>query len=194
MTASSGIYRPIFFAVAILWACLASNLSALSKTTPGLNAKSMNVEIQSNAFQSGQRVPVIYTADGKDLSPPLRWKSGSDKSVRSLALICDDPDAPMGTWVHWVIYNIPPAPPELREGISKQAELSDGSKQGKNSWNKIGYGGPSPPPGKLHHYHFKLYALDQTLPLQAEATKEQLVSAMQGHILGQAELIGVYSR
>jgi Raf kinase inhibitor-like YbhB/YbcL family protein len=174
--------------------CSASNLIALSKSKDISveEKKHMKFEIHSSAFQPGERIPVVYTADGQDVSPLLKWKL--PENARSAALICDDPDAPMGTWVHWVIYNIPPATEELKEGISKDMHLPDGSLQGKNSWSKVGYNGPDPPSGKIHHYHFKLYALNEPIQLSAGATKEQLIAAMQGHVLAQAELVGVYGR
>jgi Raf kinase inhibitor-like YbhB/YbcL family protein len=100
----------------------------------------------------------------------------------------------MGTWVHWVIYNIPPSTNSLKEGVPTESQLPDGSLQGKNSWSKIGYGGPSPPPGKPHHYHFKLYALNEPLSVPASATKQQLISAMEGHVLSETDLVGIYGR
>jgi hypothetical protein len=115
------------------------------------------------------------------------------EGTRSFALIADDPDAPVGTWVHWVLYNIPSSARTLIESIPADAKLADGSINGKNSWGKPGYGGPCPPSG-THRYFFKLYALDTVLNLGSGATKEQLLNAMQGHILGQAELMGKYKR
>lgn len=148
--------------------------------------------LTSSAFVHGAMIPKQYTCDGQDVSPPLSWSDPPEKT-RSFALIMDDPDAPMGTWVHWVIYNIPATARALPEGVSKDADLPDGSRQGRNSWRRIGYGGPCPPSG-THRYFFKLYALDTVLALASGATKEELLKAMEKHILAQAELMGRYAR
>lgn len=153
----------------------------------------MALKLESPAFSPGGDIPRQYTCDGPDLSPPLRW-SDPPAGTQSLALICDDPDAPAGTWVHWVLYRIPPSARELPEGIPKQEELADGSRQGRNDFRKIGYGGPCPPRGPKHRYYFRLYALDIVPDLPAGATKAQLLQAMDGHILAQGELMGRYGR
>jgi len=150
------------------------------------------MNLTSSAFAQGAMIPKEYTCDGRDISPPLSWSEPPEKT-QSFALIMDDPDAPMGTWVHWVIYNIPATVHTLREGVPPNADLPDGSRQGRNSWRRIGYGGPCPPSG-THRYFFKLYALDTMLGLAAGATKEELLKAMEGNILAQAELMGKYSR
>ncbi|MEJ5240861.1 MAG: YbhB/YbcL family Raf kinase inhibitor-like protein [Anaerolineales bacterium] len=151
----------------------------------------MGFSFSSPAFGHGQPIPPVYTCKGRDISPPLMW-SDLPQGTKSLALIMDDPDAPMGTWVHWVIYNIPPTRTGLEEAIPADERLADGSLQGKNSWRRIGYGGPCPPSG-THRYFFRLYALDSMLSLAPGATKEQLLQAMQGHILAQAEWMGTFS-
>lgn len=151
----------------------------------------MAITFSSSAFGYGQPVPAVYTCKGRDISPPLQW-SDLPAGTKSLALIMDDPDAPMGTWVHWVIYNIPPTRNGLEEAIPAQERLADGSLQGKNSWRRIGYGGPCPPSG-THRYYFRLYALDSTLSLAPGASKEQVLAAMQGHILAQAEWMGTFA-
>lgn len=151
----------------------------------------MTFSFSSPAFGHGQPIPAVYTCKGRDISPPLTW-SDLPQGTKSLALIMDDPDAPMGTWVHWVIYNIPPTRTGLEEAIPSEERLADGSLQGKNSWRRIGYGGPCPPSG-THRYYFRLYALDSMLSLAPGATKEQLLQAMQGHILAQAEWMGTFS-
>jgi Raf kinase inhibitor-like YbhB/YbcL family protein len=148
--------------------------------------------LQSAAFGSGDSIPGKYTCDGADISPPLVW-SNVPEGTRSFALIADDPDAPGGTWVHWVLYGMPSSARTLTESIPPDTKLSDGSINGKNSWGKLRYGGPCPPSG-THRYFFKLYALDTVINLGSGATKEQLISAMKGHILGQAELMGKYKR
>lgn len=150
------------------------------------------ITLTSSAFTHGAMIPKEYTCDGKDISPPLSWSDPPEKT-QSFALIMDDPDAPMGTWVHWVIYNIPATARGLPGGVPKDADLPDGSRQGRNSWRKIGYGGPCPPSG-THRYFFKLYALDIVLTLASGATKDELLKAMEGHILANAELMGRYAR
>ena len=152
----------------------------------------MSIELSSTAFQPGTFIPKHFTEDGADKSPPLHW-SEPPQGTKSLALICDDPDAPRGTWVHWVLFNLPPQSRELAEGMPTSATLPSGAKQGKNSWEEIGYRGPAPPSGK-HRYFFKLYALDVTLDLPSGATKTQLESAMKGHILAEGQLMGNYQR
>ena len=150
------------------------------------------MEIKSSAFGSGKSIPSKYTCDGADFSPPLEW-SGSPAGTKSFALICDDPDAPMGTWVHWVIYEIPSATTMLAEGIFREKELPGGGIQGINDFRRIGYGGPCPP-GGTHRYFFKLFALDAMLSLKPGLTKDQLLKAMRGHILAEAQTMGTYKR
>ena len=152
----------------------------------------MAFELTSTAFGQGEPIPRRYTCDGEDISPPLQW-SDPPQGTQSFALIADDPDAPMGTWVHWVLYNIPAQARGLPEAVSSDAELPDGSRHGQNSWRRLGYGGPCPPSG-THRYFFKLYALDAQLDLAAGANKKQLLRAMEGHVLAQAELMGTYTR
>jgi Raf kinase inhibitor-like YbhB/YbcL family protein len=152
----------------------------------------MPFEITSSAFAPQASIPQKYTCDGQDVSPPLSW-SDPPQGTESFALICDDPDAPVGTWVHWVLFNIPADRRALSENIPPQDQLSDGSLHGRNGWRRRDYGGPCPPSG-THRYFFKLYALDTSLALEAGATKKDVLSAMEGHILGQAELVGTYSR
>jgi Raf kinase inhibitor-like YbhB/YbcL family protein len=153
----------------------------------------MSLQLSTTAFSNGSTIPKQYTCDGPDLSPPLAW-SGTPAGTQSFALIADDPDAPVGTWVHWVLYNAPGAAHELAEGLKKQDQLPDGTLQGRNDFRKIGYGGPCPPPGKPHRYFFKLYALDTKLNLKPGATKTEVESAMKGHVLGQAEYVGRFGR
>jgi Raf kinase inhibitor-like YbhB/YbcL family protein len=152
----------------------------------------MTLKLTSSAFQSGGTIPKKFTCDGPDVSPALAW-SGAP-AAQSFALIMDDPDAPAGTWVHWVLYDLPPDTHDLPEGAAKQEQLPSGAQQGRNDFRKIGYGGPCPPPGKPHRYFFKLYALDAKLNLKAGATKAGLEKAMQGHILAHGELVGRYGR
>ena len=152
----------------------------------------MNLNLRSTAFTSGELIPRKYTCDGEDISPQLEW-GDLPENVQSFALICDDPDAPVGTWIHWVLYNMPAETRVLPEAIPPDADLADNSRHGKNSWGRLGYGGPCPP-GGTHRYFFKLYALDTVLDLAAGANKKQVLQAMEGHILAQTEVMGVYSR
>ena len=153
----------------------------------------MPFQISTTAFSADGMIPKKFTCDGPDLSPPLGWKD-APAATQSFALIMDDPDAPVGTWVHWLLYNLPANAKELPEGVEKQEQLANGAQQGRNDFRKIGYGGPCPPAGKPHRYYFKLYALDAKLNLKAGASKADLESAMKGHVLGQTELMGRYGR
>ncbi|MBI1914469.1 MAG: YbhB/YbcL family Raf kinase inhibitor-like protein [Planctomycetes bacterium] len=153
----------------------------------------MALELTSSAFQEGQPIPRQYTGDGKDASPALKW-TDPPAGTKSLALICDDPDAPRKTWVHWVLFNVPAESRELNEGVPAQETLPGGARQGKNDFGKIGYGGPAPPRGKPHRYFFRLYALDTMLDLSAGASKADLVKAIEGHVLAEAPLMGTYAR
>lgn len=152
------------------------------------------LSMSSRAFQEGQGIPDKYTCQGRDISPPLAW-SEPPAGTRSFTLIMDDPDAPGGVFTHWVIFNIPPDSRELPEAVPIQDQLSSGALQGNSDFGKIGYVGPCPwPPGSLHRYQFILYAIDQTLDLNAGATKQEVLDAMQGNILAQAQLTGTYQR
>ncbi len=157
----------------------------------------MTVTIRSSAFANGEPIPRRYSGEGEDVSPPLSW-SGVPDGAKELAMIVDDPDAPTAQpWVHWVIYKIPPDAAGLAEGIAADAQLTSpaGALQGRNTSGDIGYHGPMPPPGHgVHHYYFKLYALDVQLDLKAGADKQALLAAMEGHILGRGELVGAYQR
>jgi Raf kinase inhibitor-like YbhB/YbcL family protein len=153
----------------------------------------MSFQLSTTAFAEGQTIPKKSTCDGPDVSPPLSWK-GAPAATKSLALIVDDPDAPAGTWVHWVVFNIPANMTELPEGVEKTEQVAGGALQGRNDFSKIGYNGPCPPPGKPHRYFFKLYALDGVLNLKPGATKADVERAMKGHILAEAQIMGRYGR
>ena len=153
----------------------------------------MSLELTSTAFENGEKIPVRFTGDGDDLSPPLAW-SGTPEGTQSFAIICDDPDAPRGTWTHWVAFNLSPSLHGLTEGVPTHVTLPDGASQGTNDFGRSGYGGPAPPPGKPHRYFFRLYAVDEILPIKAGASKSQLVSALKGHTLAEAKLMGTYGR
>jgi Raf kinase inhibitor-like YbhB/YbcL family protein len=159
---------------------------------PALVAQGAAMKLTSRAFQHAGAIPAKYTCDGQDISPPLTW-SEPPAQTQSFALIMDDPDAPMGTWVHWVLWNIPATASGLDEGLPKTAALPNGARQGMTDFHRVGYGGPCPPSG-THRYFFKLYALDTTLNLPTEATKSVLEDTMRGHILAQTEFIGKYRR
>lgn len=154
--------------------------------------KEMNIKVESAVFKEGEMIPRKYTCDGADISPPLSW-SGIPDGTKSIALISDDPDAPAGTWVHWVVYDLPPNAISLPEKVPSERVLSNGAKQGMTDFRRIGYGGPCPP-GGTHRYFFKVYALDTILNLDPGATKKQLLKAMEGHILAEGELMGKYRR
>jgi Raf kinase inhibitor-like YbhB/YbcL family protein len=160
-----------------------------SKTSGG---KKMAITITSTAFTEGSMIPRDYTCDGKDVSPPLAW-AGVPENAKSLALICDDPDAPVGTWVHWVLFNIPATVKGLPASIPPEKTLENGAHHGTNDFRKFGYGGPCPP-GGTHRYYFKLYALDAELTEKPGITKAALLKAMEGHILAEGQLMGRYKR
>ena len=152
----------------------------------------MTISVSSSAFPEGGMIPAKHTCDGNDVSPPLKW-TGVPEGTKSLALIGDDPDAPMGTWVHWVMWNIPASVQELTEHVPPKPELPDGSRQGISDFRHPGYGGPCPPSG-VHRYYFKIYALNTMLDLPGSTRKPDLVKAMKGHILAEGQLMGRYSR
>ncbi len=152
----------------------------------------MAFSLSSTVFGQTESIPSKYTCDGSDISPALYWEDLPVGTI-SMVLICDDPDAPVGTWVHWVCYDIPAERGGLLEGVPKTDSIPTGGKQGINDFKKVGYGGPCPPSG-THRYFFKLYALDCMLLLNAGKSKEEVEIAMEGHVLGQTELVGVYSR
>ena len=172
-------------------ALLAGFITACNKPDPQINGDTMNLHLTTTAFADGQPIPHRHAFTDDNLSPALQW-SDTPPATKSLALICDDPDAPMGTWVHWVIYDLPPTTASLSEGVPNSPELADGAKQGVNDFNRIGYGGPAPPPGKPHRYFFKLYALDVKPDLKPRVTKKDLLKAMDGHVLAEGQLMGTY--
>jgi Raf kinase inhibitor-like YbhB/YbcL family protein len=154
---------------------------------------SMKIKLSSMGFVEGETIPKQYAGDGKDISPALHW-SDPPPGTNSFALICEDPDAPRGTWVHWVLFNLPGDQRELAEALPAQEVFASGAKHGKNDFGNLGYGGPAPPPGKPHRYYFKLYALDTMLDLAPSATRKKLISAMEAHVLAEGQLMGHYGR
>jgi Raf kinase inhibitor-like YbhB/YbcL family protein len=183
-----------FVFVALLLGSLAAGCSkpknaeaSKERSTP------MTITIRSAGFADDQSIPQKYTCDGEDVSPSLSWDNAPD-GTKSFALICDDPDAPSGTWVHWVIYDLSAGTRELPEAIPAKEEVLSGARQGTNDFKRIGYGGPCPPKGNAHRYYFKLYALDSVLNLKAGATKGDVENAMKGHALGEGTIMGTYKR
>jgi len=185
----------IVFFIVLLIGCQSggqvANQQQPSSDTP--RGSVMTFWLQSPSFSGGSSIPKKFTCEGSDVSPPLQW-SDPPANTQSLALIADDPDAPAGTWTHWVVYDLPPNLRQLPEAVPKQATIPGGGSQGTNDFGKIGYGGPCPPPGNPHRYFFRLYALEKKLDLKPGATKQQVVGAMQNHILAQVELMGTYQR
>jgi|ERR1041385_1889754 Raf kinase inhibitor-like YbhB/YbcL family protein len=165
----------------------------MAACTAGEPAKPGKMEVTSTAFTEGGPIPGKHTCDGKNVSVPLKW-TGVPPEAKSLVLIADDPDAPVGTWVHWVLYDLPPTTSELPEDVPKTQFIPLGGKQGINDFKHLGYGGPCPPAGKAHRYFFKLYALDTALDLKPGATRKDVELAMGKHILAQGQLMGTYKR
>jgi len=153
----------------------------------------MEFKISSTAFANGQTIPTKYTGDGPDVSPPLAW-TDPPEGTAAFVLIADDPDAPMGTWVHWVLYDIPADVRTLNENIPKEPEVLGGARQGINDFRQLGYDGPAPPPGKPHRYFFTLYAVDSRTDLPPGATKREVLKQIQGHVLGTTQIVGTYKR
>jgi len=164
----------------------------LGSSAVGATGKA-TMKVTSAAFIAGQPIPEKYTCDAKNVSPPLQW-SGGPESARSLVLIADDPDAPVGTWVHWVVFDIPANVAALPEDLPKGQYTPQGAKQGLNDFKHLGYGGPCPPAGKPHRYFFKLYALDTVLNLPPGSTKQDVERAMEKHVLAEGQLMGTYKR
>jgi Raf kinase inhibitor-like YbhB/YbcL family protein len=175
--------------------CIGVGLILLSLLAAGRAGKAGKdrMQLTSTAFTEGEAIPAKYTCDATNVSPPLKW-SGVPAGAKSLVMIADDPDAPVGVWVHWVLYDLPPTTTELAEAMPKSQYLPNGAKQGLNDFRHLGYGGPCPPPGKPHRYFFKLYALDVSLDLNPGLTKKEIEHAMERHILAQGQLMGTYQR
>ena len=181
----SRVIIPIPF---ILFYCVVMNQVGVM----GKESYAMKLDIKSTAFGEGDLIPKKFTCDGSDVSPPLSW-SQPPEGTKSMVLICDDPDAPMGTWVHWVIYGLSPDTLEISENIPDDKEVLGGAKHGVNDFRKYGYGGPCPP-GGTHRYFFKLYAVDTEVDLKPGATKDEVLDAIKGHILAEGQLMVKYSR
>lgn len=159
-----------------------------------ISSQAASFKITSSDFTHKSVIPIKFTCDGANKAPRLQWH-GAPSNTKSFVFICDDPDAPAGTWVHWVVYNIPASKTDLSYITDRTQKLSDGTMQGSNSWPHVGYDGPCPPEGHgIHHYHFKLYALDAVLNLKPGATKQEVEAAMKKHILAHTEIVGLYER
>jgi|ERR1700686_1953796 len=182
----------VLLGLALMGCAKRPQIVAQSPATNSPNRDRVEIKLTSAAFKEGEPIPRAYTCDGVNVSPPLEW-SGVPKTAKTLAIVCDDPDAPGGTWVHWVLYNLPADNIGLVENLPPTEKLAAGGFQGTNDFGKIGYGGPCPPSG-THHYVFRIHALDSELPLKAGATKAELLKAMEGHIVLQGQLIGTYRR
>lgn len=165
---------------------------AASLIFPATSWSLSKMEIHSDAFTPGNPIPARYTCSGENISPPLSW-TGVPHGAKSLALVVDDPDAPSGTFVHWVVYNLPPETTHLDAGVPKSTSVPSGGMQGRNSFGSDGYGGPCPPPGKPHHYRFLLFALNSRIS-PASTTGPAVEQAMKGHVFGFTDLIGTYGR
>ena len=176
---------PLVIAVAYVAAgCMAE--------TPGTE-EAGDMHLSSSVFENGERMPVKYTGDGQDVSPPLAWQGAPD-GTKAFVLICDDPDAPVGNWIHWVLYDIPADTRALPENLPPREKVLGSARHGRNDFRKLGYGGPAPPPGKPHRYIFTLYAVDRPTGLPAGAGKGEVLQAVQGHVTAKAQLTAVYSR
>lgn len=171
----------------------AAGSAAQSQTKQPASSHSMSFQLTSSAFSSGGAIPRQYTCDGADHSPDLHW-SEPPRGAVTFALVMHDPDAPVGDWVHWVVWNLPQAEHGMAANFPKQAELPNGTRQGSNDSKKTGYNGPCPPTGKPHRYVFRVYAVDTKLDLAAGATRADLESALKEHILAEAEYMGMYHR
>ncbi|HJQ34517.1 MAG TPA: YbhB/YbcL family Raf kinase inhibitor-like protein [Pyrinomonadaceae bacterium] len=193
------LYTALLSSTFLLSACRGGTTqppaNANAAATPAATAKEehgMTLKLTSTAFNEGGAIPARHTCDGENVSPPLAWE-GVPEGTKTLALVADDPDAPRGTWVHWVVYRIPANVRALPENLPARETLDDGTRQGTNDFQKPGYGGPCPPNG-THRYYFKLYALDTDPDLPPAATRDQLLKALDTHILAQGELMGRYTR
>ncbi|HEX5410453.1 MAG TPA: YbhB/YbcL family Raf kinase inhibitor-like protein [Terriglobia bacterium] len=178
----------VLLAVAAV-SCGNSSLRSAQRSDPSPSG----FRIESAAFKQGAFIPPRFSCSGENVSPPLKW-SNPPAVARSFTLIVDDPDAPAGTWTHWVVFNLPAQTRALDENAPKQDKLPKGGLQGLNSFGSVGYGGPCPPPGKTHRYFFRLYALNTVLSVHPGADREDVLSALKGHTLGEADLIGRFKR
>jgi len=186
------MFRKVFLLIAVCVVLCCSCKKNEKKVAEGGEMEMADIELNSSVFSQDGMIPSKYTCDGQNISPQLSWEAVPE-NTQSIALIADDPDAPSGTFVHWVLFNLPEETREISENVPREKTLHDGASQGINGFGKIGYGGPCPPSG-THRYYFKIYALDKKLELDPGANKTMLLDAMQGHILGKGQLMGKYKR
>jgi Raf kinase inhibitor-like YbhB/YbcL family protein len=172
------------------WAVLLGGCNPAKKDVKDPEGLGPKLKVSSSAFKEGEPIPKEYTGEGSDRSPPLKWEAPPEKT-RSLAVLCEDPDAPKGTFTHWVLFNLPADTRELPKDASA-GKLPKGAVQGTNDFDKMGYNGPAPPKGKPHRYYFKVFALDTTLDLDSKAKHAQVAEAMRGHVLADGALMGTY--
>jgi Raf kinase inhibitor-like YbhB/YbcL family protein len=187
-----GLDAGIIFLVLLLPLAFRSFIP-LSFLFPRHGGKNMSFALTSASFGNGGGIAKKFTCDGDDVSPQLSWTE-PPAGTKSFALLADDPDAPVGNWNHWTLWNVPESSRSLAENLSNAARLPDGTSQGVNDFRKVGYNGPCPPPGTPHRYYFKLFALDEKLDLKQNARKQDLEAAMRGHILAETEWMGRYGR
>jgi Raf kinase inhibitor-like YbhB/YbcL family protein len=176
----------------VMWTAVAAVGLIICLNLQSAGGGEMNIQVKSSAFEEGGMIPKNHTCDGADVSPPLVWDQVPE-GTKSFALISDDPDAPMGTWVHWVLYDLPGEERNLPEALPAREILPNGARQGTNDFRRIGYGGPCPP-GGTHRYYFKVYAVDALLGLEPGLTKAKLLQAIEGHVLAEGQLMGKYKR
>ena len=188
MIAGVGVNR--YFGTLLVWGLLTAGAGVADAATASGKG---TMQLTSTAFSEGESIPSKYTCDGENISPPLSW-TGVPAGTKSLALIVDDPDAPAGIWVHWVLYDLAATTTELPQGLPKSQYIPGGAKQGLNDFKHLGYGGPCPPAGKAHRYYLKLYALDRVLELKPGATKKEVERAIEKHTLAHGQLMGAYKR
>lgn len=183
----TAVLLPLLLSPAVSCGCPPSHPAQARDSSPA------GFRIASAALHEGSTIPVRFTCKGEDVSPPLAW-TAPPHGTGSLVLIVEDPDAPVGVWTHWVVFNLPAQERSLSENEPRQAQLPDGGIQGRNSFGHIGYGGPCPPPGPAHRYLFRLYALDSMLSLKAGASRAEVLAAIRGHVLGHTQLMGRFKR
>lgn len=179
----------LIFAATLLAGCL----TACSAGNAKPSGVAMSIQLTSTAFADGHAMPAKYTCDGADVSPALTWTNAPADS-KSFALIVEDPDAPAGIWVHWVVYDLPVGTNSLPENVARSQYIPGHARQGLNDFKRLGYSGPCPPPGPAHRYFFRLYALDTMIDLKPGASRKDLLQAMEGHVQAEAQLMGTYQR
>ena len=185
-------FKWIFPVVIVLLSCLLASVLLWQPSEPAHGQTRTSFWVRSSSFSNGKSIPGRYTCDGANLSPQLQWQP-APAGTKSLAIVMEDPDAPID-FTHWVVYNIPPGVRELAEGASQQGAMPQGSVEGRNDFGRPGYGGPCPPRGNPHHYLLRVYALDIRLDLSAGATRKQVDAAMSGHVVAQGQIVGAYQR